>query len=157
MLDVELPARECFRSWALNQLVSGPMRNRHEQYQPHICDCGFSVHKRLQRKRKNDCRPPANTIPIDPRSPGENRQCNERRRDCRWKTRGEIVLAEDCKTGDLRPIGEGWFVQAKLVIEMRDDVIASLNHFARSFGEARLIAVDQRQAPSAGEMKKSTA
>ena len=37
---------------------------------------------------------------------------------------------------------------------MRNDVIAALNHFPRRFRKARLVAIDQRNAPGADHMKK---
>ena len=41
-----------------------------------------------------------------------------------------------------------------MVIEIRNDVVAALQHFARSFGETRLVAIDQRQGPGASEVKE---
>ena len=55
---------------------------------------------------------------------------------------------------DLRPIGEGRLIEAILVIEVRNDVIAALDHLARCFGETRFVAIDQRNNPSAGEVEE---
>ncbi len=70
------------------------------------------------------------------------------------KTRREIVVAEDAVTERLKPVGEGRFVEAVIIIEVGNDVIAPLQHLARSLGETRLVAIDQRQGPRAGDMEK---
>ena len=54
---------------------------------------------------------------------------------------------------DLRPVGEGRFIETILIVEIRNDVIASLDHLARRFGKTRLVAIDQRQAPRADDVK----
>jgi hypothetical protein len=44
-----------------------------------------------------------------------------------------------------------------LIVEVGNDVVPALDHFARSFGKARLIAIDQRQRPGAKDVKKYAA
>jgi hypothetical protein len=44
-----------------------------------------------------------------------------------------------------------------MIVEVRNDVIPPLSHFPRCFREARLIAIDQRQAPRAGDVEKHAA
>ena len=70
------------------------------------------------------------------------------------KARREIVLAEDAIAERLTPVSKRRLVEAILIVEKRNDVIAALQHLARRFGKTRLIAIDQRKAPRAGEMKK---
>src|SRR2546421_8900201 len=114
-----------------HEFISAPMRNRHEQHEPYVRNRGFRMHKRLQRECENNCRPPSNLFATDPIAPGEDRQHHQRRSDRRWKTRGEIILSENLKADDLRPIGEGRFVEPKLIVKMRNDVITALDHLAR--------------------------
>src|SRR5438067_1768906 len=45
-------------------------------------------------------------------------------------------------TRDLKPIGQRWFVETKLVVEKGDDEISALAHFPRRFGETWFVAVD---------------
>src|SRR5205085_10605583 len=63
--------------------------------------------------------------------------------------------SENSKACDLRPIGEGRFIETQLIVDMRDDVIAPLNHFPRCFSETRLVAVDQRNAPRSKDVKEN--
>ena len=118
------------------------MRECDEQYEPHICDGGLSVEECLQRKCKDDGGPPADAVPADARTPGKDRQGGKRSGDCRWKARRKIIFAEQAITGDLSPIGEGRLVQAEVIVEVGNNVVATLNHLARCFGKARLVAVD---------------
>ena len=48
------------------QFESAPMRKAHEQRQPHIGHRGFGMDKRLQTKRENDCRSPADALSANP-------------------------------------------------------------------------------------------
>src|SRR5215471_8742273 len=128
------------------------MGGTHKQHQPHVGHCGFRMDKRLQAKREDDCRHPAcsdlrslnvrSRSRTKPRATGEERQRSERPGDSRGKTRGEIVLTEEMIACYLRPIGEGRFVEAELVVEVRNDIIASLNHLPRGFSKAGLVAID---------------
>ena len=90
-------------------------------------------------------------------SPCEDRQRDERSCDRRRETRGEIIFAEDFVAGDLCPVGEGRLVQAQLVVEMRHDIIAALDHFPGGFGKTWFVAIDQRHAPGADRVKKKAA
>ena len=72
------------------------------------------------------------------------------------QARREIVLAQKVVTGDLRPINEGRFVEAVLVVEVRDDIIAPLPHLPRSLGKPRLVSIKQRYDPSSGSMQEKT-
>src|SRR5438067_849667 len=130
------------------------MRNRDEQNEPHIRNRAFGMKKRLQRKRENDRSPHADAITADSLAPGKDRQCDQRRCDRRWKTRSKIVFTKNFIARDLRPVSEGRFIKAKLIIKIGHDVIAALDHFARSFGKTRLVAVDQRQAPGTDNVKR---
>jgi hypothetical protein len=56
----------------------------------------------------------------------------------------------------LEPVGERRLVEAVAIVEIRDDIVTALDHLARGLGETRLIAIDQREQPGAGEMKKQT-
>ena len=91
---------------------------------------------------------------IEPRSPGKNGDRGQRRGESGRQARSERVLPEDAVARDLEPISERRLIEAVTVVEIRNDIIAALDHFARRLGEARLIAIDQRQRPGAGEMKK---
>jgi hypothetical protein len=73
------------------------------------------------------------------------------------KASSEIVFAENVIARDLCPVGEGRLIESKLIIEVGNDIVAVLDHFARSFGKAWLIAIDQRQAPCAKDMKNHAA
>ena len=79
---------------------------------------------------------------------------NQRSRDRRRKSRRKIVFAKHAIAQCLKPVSKRRFIEAVLIVEIRNDVIATLNHLPRRFGESRLISIDQRQAPRAREMKK---
>src|SRR5919204_258583 len=111
---------------------------------------------KIPRPSENNCRPPTDPLVCNTFPPAKDRQCGERRRDGGWKTRGKIVFAKRFKARDLHPVGEWRFVQAQVIIEMRNDVVAPLDHLARGFGEARLIAVNQRQTPRTDRVKHET-
>ena len=97
------------------------------------------------------------TREIEPPAPGKNSD----RRQCRGQRAGEAgrerVFPKDPVARDLTPIGERRFVEAIAIIEIGHDIIAALDHLARSLGKTRLVAVDQGQHPAAGEMKKQAA
>jgi hypothetical protein len=118
------------------------MRECDEQYEPHICDSGLRVEECLQRKCKDDGGPTAHAIPANARPPGKDRQGYKRGCDCRWETCRKIIFTEQAITGGLSPISEGRLVQAEVIVEVRNNVVAALNHLAGCFGKARLIAVD---------------
>src|SRR5215475_11673619 len=59
--------------WALKKLVSCPMRDCHEQHEPHIGDRGFCVNEGLERKSKNNCSPPAELFSAHAATPEEDR------------------------------------------------------------------------------------
>ena len=101
-----------------------------EQSQPHICDCGFCMHKCLQTERENDCRSPADTFSSDAKPPHRKRQGEQRRCHCGWKTGGEIVLAKDMVASNLGPVGKRRLVEAKLIVEIWNHVIAAGDHLA---------------------------
>ena len=44
-----------------------------------------------------------------------------------------------------------------MIVEIGNDIIAALPHLARCFGKSRLVAIDQRQAPRARDVKKQAA
>ena len=133
------------------------MRRRHEQRQPHVRDRGFRMHERLQAKRENDRCPPAGTFAFQAPAPSQKQDCGQRGCDGRWKARRKIVLAENAVAQRLTPVRKRRLIEAILIVEKRNDVIAALQHLARCLGKARLIAIDQRQAPRAREMKKQAA
>src|SRR5437870_2101682 len=68
--------------------------------------------------------------------------------------RGEIVFTKNTIACYLRPVGEGRLIKSKLIIEVRHDVVSARDHLARSFGKPRLVAINQRQTPCAGDVKK---
>src|SRR4051794_38768288 len=111
----------------------------------------------LQAKREHDGGPPADGLVRHSPPPCEEQRRNKCSSYRGWKTRGKIVLAEDAITRSLKPIGERRFVEAILIIEIGNDVIVALNHFPRGLRETRFVAIDQRQAPCAGEVEKETA
>src|ERR1700682_4426635 len=51
-------------------------------------------------------------------------------------SRGESIFAKHAVTRDLGPVGEGRLIEAILIVEMRNDVIATLDHLARRFSKA---------------------
>src|SRR6266481_6734928 len=110
------------------------MRECDEQYEPYICDGRLPVEECLQRKCKDDGGPPADPVPANARPPGKDRQGDKRSRDCRWKTCRKIIFPEQAITGSLGPIGEGRLVQAEVIVEVGNNVVAALNHLARGFG-----------------------
>ena len=107
----------------------------------------------LQTKAENDRRPPADAFAPQPPSPREEQNGSQRRRDPRRKPRGEIVFAEKTIARHLHPINPRRFVEAVLIIEVRDNIIAPLAHLARGLGKARLIAIDQRDQPGTGRVQ----
>ena len=141
--------------WALKQFVSSPIRQGHEQHEPHVGDGGFRVHEGLERKRKDNCSPPPELFSSHSATPGEDQYGGECRCNCRRKASGEIVFAENVIAGDLCPVGEGRLIESKLIIEVGNDVVLAFDHFARSFGKARLIPIDQRQAPCPENVKQN--
>ncbi|HCP91050.1 MAG TPA: hypothetical protein DIT76_03230 [Spartobacteria bacterium] len=44
-----------------------------------------------------------------------------------------------------------------MIVEVRNDVIGALDHLARRFGKARLVAIDERKIPCAGDVKQDAA
>ena len=86
--------------------------------------------KGLQRQGKNNRCPPANFLAAYAYTPRENQQSCQRRRDRGREACREIILAKDAVAHCLRPIGEGRLVQAKVVIEVGNDIVAALNHLA---------------------------
>ena len=44
-----------------------------------------------------------------------------------------------------------------MIVEIGNDIIAALNHLARGFSKARLVAINQRQIPCAGDVKDNAA
>ena len=69
---------------------------------------------------------------------------------------GKRIFPEGAEARDLEPIGERRFVETVAIVEIGHDIIAALDHLARGLRKTRLIAIDQRQRPGAGEMKKQT-
>src|SRR5947207_4874667 len=133
------------------------MRCRHEEDQPHVGNGSFRVNEDLKAQRENNRSPPADALAAGPASPAVKQHCRQRSCDRRRKARREIVLAEDGIARDLRPINEGRLIEAILVVEKRDNVIASLAHFAGSFGKTGLVAIDERNDPGPGDMEKKRA
>src|SRR6266404_1442085 len=164
--EIKCPPEEClmfdvrcliWRKPVAQQFVPAPMRKSDKQHQRHVRDGGFRMPESLERECEYDRCPPTDAISSDARAPGEDRQCGERGSDGRWKTCREIVFPKDFVARDLRPVGEGRFVEAEVIVEIRNDVIAALNHFARRFGEARLVPIDERKTPCAGDVKEHAA
>ena len=141
--------------WALKQFESSTTRQGHEQHEPHVGNGGFRVNEGLQRKRKDNCSPPPELFSSRSATPCEDQYGGECRCYCRREASSEIVFAENVIAGDLCPVGEGRLIESKLIIEVGNDVVAALDHFARSFGKARLIPIDQRQAPCAKDVKQN--
>jgi hypothetical protein len=56
---------------------------------------------------------------------------------------------------DLCPVGKGGLIESKLIIEVGNDVVPALDHFARSFGKTWLIPIDKGQAPCPENVKKN--
>ena len=125
------------------------------------------MEKRLQRKRKDNRGPPSKfasvnsrlrrrSLPRRPKAqgPGKDRHRGKRGRKSRGKTRCEIALAKNLVTGDLPPIGEGRLIEAEVIVEVRHDVVAAFDHLSRRFGEAWLVAIDQRQIPRPNQMEQ---
>ena len=111
----------------------------------------------LEGKRKDNCSPPPELFSSDSPTPEQDKYGGECCSYGRRKTSGEIVLAENVIAGDLCPLGEGRLIESKLIIEVRNDVVPAFDHFARSFGKARLIPINQRQAPCAKDMENYAA
>src|SRR2546429_3443127 len=115
------------------------------------------MQKSLQRQCEDNRRPPSKSGPTDSTAPAKDHDSDQRSCDGRWKARAEIALTEDSVACHLRPIGERGFVQPQPIIEVGNDVICALDHLSRCFRETRLVTIDQRQAPCAGQMKKDAA
>src|SRR5581483_10312330 len=139
---------------AKDQFVSGPVRECDEEHEPHVRHGRFGVFDYLKRKCENDRRPKPDAFVGDAAAPREDRQGGQRGRDGRWKTRGQIILPEYAIAGDLRPVSERRFIESIFVVEVGDNVILAFDHFARRFGKARLVAIDQRNDPGAGDVKE---
>src|SRR5262245_36069225 len=54
------------------KFVSSPIRQGHEQHEPHVGDRGFSVNEGLERKREDNCSPPADLFSSQPPTPAED-------------------------------------------------------------------------------------
>src|SRR5262249_19014847 len=76
---------------------------------------------------------------------------NDNGEDCagddRMQPGGKFVFAEEGEGGRLKPIDQGRFIEAILVVEIRDDPVAPLAHFAGGLGEAGFVAVQEREVP----------
>ncbi len=136
------------------QFVAGPMRQGHEKDQPHVGHRSLGVDESLEAEGENDRGPKPGASHPKTRAPAKNHDRSQRRRQRAGQPRRERVLAKEMITGDLTPIGEWWFVETITIVEIRHDIIATLDHLARSLGKTRLIAIHQRQRPGAGQMKK---
>src|ERR1051325_6954409 len=106
------------------------MRGTYEQRQPHIGYRGLRMDERLQTKRENNCRTPADAFTANPQPTHRDRYREERGRHGRREARRKIVLAKDTVARRLCPVGEGRLVQARLVIEVGDDIVAALDHLS---------------------------
>ena len=84
----------------------------------------------LQTKRENYRCLPAHALAADAKAERGDRQCDECSSHCRREARREIVLAKDAVAHRLCPVGEGRLVQARLVIEVGNDIVAALDHLA---------------------------
>ena len=84
----------------------------------------------LQTKRENNCCTPANAFTANPQSAHRDRYREERGRHGRWEARCKIILAKDAVADCLRPVGEGRFVEARLIIEVGNNIVAALDHLA---------------------------
>ena len=115
------------------------------------------MNERLERKREDNCSPPPELFSSHSATPGEDQYGGERRCYCRREASSEIVFAENVIAGDLCPVGEGRLIESKLIVEEGNDVVVALDHFARSFGKARLIPIDKRQAPCAKDVEQYAA
>ena len=60
-----------------------------------------------------------------------------------------FVDVEDLEVGAHPPIGEGWFVEAILVVKVGHDPLAAIYHLDGGMGEAGFVAVNERQGPDA--------
>jgi len=57
----------------------------------------------------------------------------------------------------LRPINKRRLIEAVLVVEVWNDVIAALAHLARGLGETRLVPIYERNGPGPGDVQKERA
>ena len=57
---------------SVQQFISSPMRQGHEQHEPHVGDGGFRVNECLQRKSENNRSPPPELFSSHPATPGED-------------------------------------------------------------------------------------
>jgi hypothetical protein len=57
----------------------------------------------------------------------------------------------------LRPINKWRLIEAVLVVEVRNDVIAALAHLAGGLGETGLIPIHERDRPGPGDVQKQRA
>ena len=133
------------------------MCGRDEEDQPHVGYGSLRVNEDLKAQRENNRSPPAGAFAAGPASPAIQQHCGQRSCDRRRKTRREIILAEDGIARDLRPINQRRFIEAILAIEKRNNVIASLAHFAGSFGKTGLVPIDERNGPCPGDVEKKGA
>src|SRR5262249_60729885 len=93
------------------QFEAAPMGSTYKQRQPHIGNGSFRMDERLQTKCEYDRCPPSNALSANPQSPEGNRYCEQRSRNRRGETRGEIVFAKNAVARDQRQIGEGRLVE----------------------------------------------
>src|ERR1051325_4084971 len=133
------------------------MSGTDKQCQPHIGNRSLSMDEGLQTECEYDRCPPSKAFSAHPQSTKRNRHREQRGRNGRGETRGKIVLAENMIARDLCPIREGRLVEAKLIIEVRNNVITALDHLARGLRESRFVAVNQRQGPRPENVKKYAA
>ena len=70
------------------------------------------------------------------------------------KTRREVVFAEQLVKRNLAPVSQRGFVVARRIVESRQDPVAALAHFPRSFRETGLVAVHERQDPRPAQVQR---
>jgi len=138
--------------WAGEPVPAGPCGGGAGGDHGHICDGGVGVDDGLDAEAEDEGGAPASAGIVELGAPEGDDDGGEGAAKAAGEAGGEFVLAEEFVGGFLEPVDEGGFVEAEFVVEVGDDEIVALEHFAGGFGETGFVAVDQRQGPIPGSV-----
>jgi hypothetical protein len=114
----------------------------------------MGVEDRLEAKPEDDCRTPAGPRIVKLRPPQGDDYRRQRPAEAAREPGGEFILTEEPVRPVLQPINQRRLVEPRLIVEIRDDEIPTLQHLPRRLGESWLVAIHQRQSPIPGGVKR---
>ena len=129
-------------------------RQRHEENQQRVRRGDAALLHRLQAKRIGKRRAEAHLYTAESSAPCQDKPRRPRRGQERRQSRGEGVLAEDSVGRRLAPVDQRRLGVARRVIKRGHDEVAALEHLAARLGEARFVAVEQRQQRGLRQRKR---